>query len=303
LAAASFPGSGTSVGLFCLKQTMNLLKSLFVSLYVMVAMAITVFAVGSLMATQDYVTWGGVILVTAPYVAVLSWVMIFRNIARTSARFPILIVLGVAGTALASWGYVQGGSPVAPLLAAVGLVGFLIYDFWYSSFNDRASSQLSVGKMLPEFELKDTAGNAVTSTSLTDKPAVWIFYRGNWCPLCMAQIKEIAGQYQQLQKLGARVALISPQPHKFTIGLARKFDVEFDFLTDEGNRAARALGIASPNGIPMGMQVLGYDSETVLPTVIITDAGGRILWAHETDNYRVRPDPDVYLEVLRESLP
>ena len=36
------------------------------------------------------------------------------------------------------------------------------------------------------------------------------------------------------------------------------------------------------------------------PTVIITDAGGRILWVHETDNYRIRPDPDLYLAVLRE---
>ena len=281
---------------------MNLLKSLFVSLYMMVAIAVTVFAVRSLIATHDYISWGGVILVTAPFVLVISWVMIFRNIARTSARFPMLIVLGVAGTALASWGYLQGGSPVAPVLALLGLVGFVAYDFWYSSFSNRASNQLSVGNMLPEFVLKDTAGNAVTSTSLTDKPAVWIFYRCNWCPLCMAQVKEIAGQYQQLQDLGARVALISPQPHKFTIGLAKKFDVALDFLTDEGNLAARTLGIASPNGIPMGMQVLGYDSETVLPTVVITDAGGSILWAHETDNYRVRPDPDVYLEVLRENL-
>jgi len=37
------------------------------------------------------------------------------------------------------------------------------------------------------------------------------------------------------------------------------------------------------------------------PTVIITDAGGRILWAHETDNYRVRPAGYVYFDVLRES--
>ncbi len=49
----------------------------------------------------------------------------------------------------------------------------------------------------------------------------------------------------------------------------------------------------------MGMQALGYDSETVLPTVVITEAGGRILWADETDNYRVRPEPDLFLTVLR----
>jgi hypothetical protein len=46
---------------------------------------------------------------------------------------------------------------------------------------------------------------------------------------------------------------------------------------------------------------LGYDSETVLPTVIITDAGGKVLWSHQTDNYRVRPEPSLYLQVLREN--
>ena len=281
---------------------MNLLKSFFVSLYMMAAMVVTVFAVRELLSSHDYITWGGVLLVTAPFVMVISWLMMFRSIARTSAHFPILIVLGVGGTALAGWGYLQGGSPVAPVLAVAGLISFLIYDYWYSGFGDRHSSRLEVGQQLPEFELKDTAGNVVTSTSLTDKPAVWIFYRGNWCPLCMAQIKEIAGQYQQLQDMGVRVALISPQPHKFTIGLAKKFDVAFDFLTDEDNRAARSLKIDNPNGVPMGMQMLGYDSETVMPTVIITAAGGSILWVHETDNYRVRPDPDVYLAVLRENL-
>jgi len=95
--------------------------------------------------------------------------------------------------------------------------------------------------------------------------------------------------------------MISPQTHKFTKGLAKKFDVSFDFLTDENNRAAQALGIASPNGLPMGMQVLGYDSDTVLPTVIITDTGGKILWVHETDNYRIRPEPETYLAVLRDN--
>ncbi|MFO1228719.1 hypothetical protein [Roseateles sp.] len=36
---------------------------------------------------------------------------------------------------------------------------------------------------------------------------------------------------------------------------------------------------------------MGYDSDTVMPTVVITAPGGRILWADETDNYRVLPEP------------
>jgi len=275
-------------------------KSLYVSFYMMLAMAITVFAAIELVSTQDYLTWGGVILTTGPFLVVLSWIMTFRNVARTSSRFPTLIVMGLIGLIFAIRGYALGGSFIAPVFAVAGFLGFLVYDYWYSSLQ-RAPSQVSIGQALPEIELTDTPGNTITSTSLTDKPTVWIFYRGNWCPLCMAQIKEIAAEYQQLEELGVRVALVSPQPHRFTKGLAKRFDVAFDFLTDENNRAARVLGLAQPHGLPMGMQMLGYDSETVLPTVIITDVGGRILWVHETDNYRVRPEPGTYLDVLRQS--
>ncbi len=275
-------------------------KSIFVSMYMMVAMAITVFATISIISSGDYISWGGVILTTAPFILVISWVMLFKSTARTSARFPLLIVLAVAGVIAAAWGYAEGGSPLALLLALGGLAGFLVYAYWYSSLSERASRQLQPGQSLPEFNLRDIAGDPVSSSSLTDRPVIWMFYRGNWCPLCMAQIKELAGQYRQLQDMGVRVALVSPQPHKFTVGLARKFDVAFDFLTDEQNKAARILGIAHPDGLPMGMQVLGYDSETVLPTVIITDTGGRILWAHETDNYRIRPEPELFLAVLRD---
>ena len=275
-------------------------KSLFVSFYMTLVMVTTLFAAQSLMSTQDYLTWGGVLLTTAPFLIVLSWIMIFQNVARTSARFPTLIVMGLIGVIFAVRGYVLGGSSLAPVLAVGGFAGFLVYAYWYSSFH-RAASQLRVGQALPGFELRDTADNTVTSGSLTNKPTVWIFFRGNWCPLCMAQIKEVAAQYQQIEELGARVALVSPQPHEFTVGLAKKFDVSFEFLTDEHNSAAQTLGIANTYGVPMGMQVLGYDSETVLPTVIITASGGRILWADETDNYRVRPEPEHFLTVLRES--
>ncbi len=277
------------------------MKSVFVSLYMIAVVSIAVIAGRSFWITHDYLTWGGVLLVTVPFVIILGWLMIFQNVARTSARFPTVIVLGTAGVVLASWGYTRGGSPEAPLLAIAAWIGFMLYSYWYSSFARQPSRQLEIGSALPNFDLKDIAGEAVSSSSLSDKPTIWIFFRGNWCPLCMAQIKELVTQYKQLQAQGVRIALISPQPHKNTVALAKRFDAPFDFLTDEGNRAARALGIYHPNGLPMGLQVLGYDSDTVLPTVVITDKGGRILWVHETDNYRVRPEPDVYLAVLREN--
>jgi len=49
---------------------MNALKSLYVTLYMVATMSIAVLAVQMLLATQDYLTWGGVLLVYAPFVLV-----------------------------------------------------------------------------------------------------------------------------------------------------------------------------------------------------------------------------------------
>jgi hypothetical protein len=74
----------------------------------------------------------------------------------------------------------------------------------------------------------------------------------------------------------------------------------FDFLTDEHNAAARTLKIEMRDGLPMGMTLLGYDKDTVFPTVIIVDHDGIIRWVDQTDNYRVRPEPDTFLPIIRQ---
>jgi peroxiredoxin len=116
----------------------------------------------------------------------------------------------------------------------------------------------------------------------------------------MAQIKEVAASYQALEKLGVRVFLVSPQPETHTKELAKKFNVNYHFMIDERNQAASLLGIDAKDGTPKGMEVFGYDSDTVLPTAILTDQNGLIIFTDQTDNYRVRPEPDTFLRVFTE---
>lgn len=280
---------------------MNLLKSIFISNYVMLLMGVSGYAGWMLFQGESPLAWSGVLLTTAPLLMVITWLMMLKNVARTSAHFPLVNFIGAIGAGLAVWaGLGQGAGVAAPLLAVGAWLGFLLYAYWFSTFGGRLpSARLQVGSALPHFSLRNASGASVTAAQLTGKPAILVFYRGNWCPLCMAQIKELAARYRDLSDLGVRVALISPQPHGNTVALAEKFRVNFDFLTDEGNAAARALGIENANGTPMGMQMFGYANDTVLPTVVITGSDGKVVWTHQTDNYRIRPEPDTYLEVLR----
>ena len=277
---------------------MNFLKSVFVPMYMMGLMGITFYAGWRLAEGANPLAWIGVLLTTGPFFLVLAWVMMVKNVARTSARFPFLILLGAVGSGLAF--LADDADHLASTLAAAGWMGFLVYAFWYSSYGRRPSERLKMGARLPDFTLQNSEGSRVGSAMLSARPSILIFFRGNWCPFCMAQAKELAARYNELGRLGVRVAMIAPQPLENTQALARKFGAAIDFYTDDGNAAARKLGIAQKWGVPMGMQMLGYDSETVLPTVIITGHGGQVIWVHETDNYRVRPEPDTYFDVLRQ---
>lgn len=280
---------------------MNLLKSIFISNYMMAIMGVAGYAGWMLYQGANPLAWGGVMLTVVPILSIISVLMIFKKVARTSAHFPLPNSLGAIGVvmALLAWVY-QDANVLAPVLAVSSWGGFLIYAFWFSTFGGRQPSmKLIVGSKLPHFTLLNAQDKTVSTAQLTDRPAILLFYRGNWCPLCMAQLKELVARYKEISALGVRVAMISPQPHSNTVELAKKFDVEFDFLTDTGNAAARTLGIENRNGTPMGMQMFGYENDTVLPTVIITGKDGKIIWTHETDNYRIRPEPDVFLDVLR----
>ncbi|MEM8798676.1 MAG: redoxin domain-containing protein [Pseudomonadota bacterium] len=240
--------------------------------------------------------WAGVFIATAPFPLFVTYISITKSVARTSARLPVSTAIVVTGFVIAMWGALMGASIMPALMATGGLVFFLWYVFIYSSFGGRSSSTVAVGNALPAFTLEDVEGAKVSSSDI-DGPAIYMFYRGNWCPLCMAQIKEIAGQYRELAAKGVEVVLVSPQSHDETRKLADKFDVPFRFMVDRDLRAAHALDIASIGGTPLGVSQMGYGDDTVMPTVIATDANNTVIFLDETDNYRVRPEPETFLKL------
>ena len=289
---------------------MNKIKSLFIGLFPMFAMAVAGYGIYHLLSSGLDLIWLGAVLITLPIMMFISRVMVFKNMARTSSHFPLLTLIAVVGLSLSIYGYVASVSTVLGTveatafntlglsLACVGFVFFVLYNFWYSSLGRTANTRLDVGKTLPVITVTDAQGSRITSASFVGSPTVYIFFRGNWCPLCMAQIKEVATQYQALSALGAKVVLCAPQPEKNTQALADKFSVPFIFVTDVANTAAQTLGIEMKNGLPAGMEMLGYDKDTVYPTVIITDAEGNIIYSDLTNNYRIRPEPEDFIEVL-----
>lgn len=268
----------------------NFTKSLFIS-------GLPVFALIIFIKTIINVSFNineiGLLLASITVVVFFSMLFI-KPVARTTKALTFYSSLIVLGFVLNLFNFEQQSLLISVLLA----LGWLAYLTWYSSFNSRNTSVLEIGKTLPNFILENGESKQVSLNDLSGDFKIFIFYRGNWCPLCMAQIKEVVNEYKELEKRNTDMVLVSSQPHKFTKSLANKHKVPFHFLVDKGNSVTKKLGILHENGLPAGFQVLGYESDIVLPTVIITDNDNKIIFADLTDNYRVRPEPETFIKII-----
>lgn len=277
-------------------------KSLFIFPASAIAVILLVFSLfQAVVSDHEQTAWLGAAIAALPLPIILGRLML-SPVERTSENLPFLLTIAAIGVMVSVWEQfievTAGWGPTATALA--GALIFAIYVFWYSRFGRIPSMDLAVGNRLPDFQLPDSEGEMFSSAELAGSPAVLMFYRGNWCPLCMAQIKEIAARYQDLESLGIKVVLVSPQPDEQSRKLAAKYEVPFHFLVDKDNEFAGSIGIAVANGVPVGLPG-GYAPDTVLPTLVVTNANGTIIFSDQTDNYRVRPEPDVFLAILRRS--
>ncbi len=272
---------------------MQLLKSIFLSLY------LTFAFVGIAIGVDQYIHGYPLAalalgLISLSFVLFLAWLFIFP-VARTSPNLHLVSGIVVIGTVLLGIAFYKQQAEAMSALGFVLALCWWLYIKWYSKFNNRSSAALATGNLLPQMQLEDHTGQSIDTSDIMPQKSILMFYRGNWCPLCMAQIKELVQVYKEIEAKGIQTILISPQPHKYSRSLADKHKLNFKFLVDKNNSVAKQLNIFSKNGLPTGLQVFGFDSDTVMPTIILTDENGRIIHSDLTSNYRVRPEPDELL--------
>jgi peroxiredoxin len=161
--------------------------------------------------------------------------------------------------------------------------------------------QLRPGQPLPDFTALDEAGNPLHTRDLLGNPVVMIFVRGNWCPFCSRQVKNLTGYYKDIIDLGAKLVLVTPKPLETTQRVAEFFDVEFEFWLDESLAATRELGLLLESAVPKDYYP-EYGSDTIWPTSLVIDAQGVIRHVELSKHIIDRPNPKTLLRELRKSI-
>lgn len=107
------------------------------------------------------------------------------------------------------------------------------------------TSALKVGAIAPDFVLPNVSGDSIQLYELLGNgPVVITFYRGGWCPYCSIALRGLQRELKEFKALGAELVAISPELPDNSLTTAEKNGIEFQVLTDTGNKVAATFGVA-----------------------------------------------------------
>ena len=189
-------------------------------------------------------------------------------------------------------------SAAATVVVLLQLASWLLYEFWYSPLKRPEKSRFKIGEKLPDLTFTQMDGQTY-STAESDLSQLLLFYRGNWCGVCMAQVRQIADEYHKFSGKKVEILLISNQPIEEVKRLSRVYPGVKRFLVDEHGSEIKRLGLVHRWATPIHEAVIkGFPRDSVLPTVIAIDSRSRILYVDFTEEYRIRPEPEAFLRVF-----
>ena len=101
-----------------------------------------------------------------------------------------------------------------------------------------AQAGLKTGTIAPKFVAVDNAGKQVDLQSLlnTHKAVVIFFYRGQWCPYCNKQIRDLQDSLRLLTAKGAYVIGVTPETSENINKTVDKTHASFSIIQDKGYR-------------------------------------------------------------------
>jgi len=171
-------------------------------------------------------------------------------------------------------------------------------------------SAKQVGEMAPGFTLNNALGEEIALADYLAKgPVVLIWYRGGWCPYCNLTLHHLQQELPRIKAEGANLIALTPEQPDQSISTSEKHDLEFEVLSDIGNKVAKTYGVvfkltddvATIYNEKFNLNAHNGDSTNELPlaATYIIDTDGKIAYAFIDPDYRKRAEPSEISQFLQ----
>jgi peroxiredoxin len=173
-----------------------------------------------------------------------------------------------------------------------------------------AAQALSVGAHAPAFELPDQDNKPVSSAELLRRGRLVIcFFRGRWCPFCVAQLEAMNSALPSIRSVGASLVAVSPQTLKQSFFMHDQHHLQFPLLSDAGNQVARRFGLVYRVPEPqkevyshtfINLPFINGDAswELPVPATYVLNPDATVMYSSVEADYTRRPEPEAIVGLL-----
>ena len=170
---------------------------------------------------------------------------------------------------------------------------------------------LSVGDKVKDFKVTDQNGNTIQLSELLKKgKVVVVFYRGQWCPICMPHLRKLQKGLMEVEKEGASLLIITPEKQENIQKTMLKTSITVPIIYDENYKIMEDFDVAFLPG--KGLRIMyntllranlkdahSDDSQTLpVPATFIIDTDSTVKWRHFDRDYKKRSKIDDILQNL-----
>jgi len=170
--------------------------------------------------------------------------------------------------------------------------------------NPKDISPLLIGEIIPDSNLIDKEGETVNlNDEIKKMNTVLVFYRGGWCPYCNRQLSGLAASETDIIKLGYQIIAVSPDDYRNLNPTIDQGKMNYKIYSDPKGEFIQQVGIGFTTA-PRTMEyitkkTIGKTTEILpVPTVLVLNTKGEILFEYISPNYKQRISPELLLAVL-----
>lgn len=173
------------------------------------------------------------------------------------------------------------------------------------------NNALSAGDQALDFTLPNVHGNDINlKDALARGPVVLNIYRGGWCPYCNLEMGALKKALPEIEAAGGQLIAIAPQLPDKSMETVEKHQLEFEVLSDVGNKVSREYGLVftlpealRPIYVSFGLDIPGYNGddsfELPMPATYVIKQNGEIAHAFVDADYTQRMEPADIIDVLK----
>ena len=241
----------------------------------------------------------GMLAVVSVFGPGIRWLQLMSRVRlpRDARGYVVANALGAACGLAAPF---AGASALACVAGAVAALGGLLFLGLLAASGQRSDPPaVRVGGPIFDFVAADDAGHPFDLASLRGHPVLLKFFRGHWCPYCVAELRRWEEMRPALDALGVRIVTVCADTAAAIRTGRTKHGLHATMIPDPALAITDRYHLRNPrNFAPKPGLVIPLP----IPTTILADADGTVRWIDQATDYMRRSDPQRVLATIRAAL-